>query len=146
MRCGAGSTPATSGGDRLAALAAAGSQDGAAGAGAHAQAEAVRLGATTVVRLERTLAHEFSYGFGDPPGRWASATIGHQHARDRNQHRSIERGHATAAATRGTASRYGPRRGRVKPPAGTRRPASGQWREPDILSGSTAQGRIRHAE
>src|SRR5690348_14878250 len=81
MRCGAGSTPATSGREGLAALATAGSQDGAAGAGPHAQAEAVRLGATTVVRLERTLAHEISYGFGDPPGKWGSATIGHQHAR-----------------------------------------------------------------
>ena len=33
-------------------------QDGAAGASAHAQAEAMGLGPTTVVRLERALAHE----------------------------------------------------------------------------------------
>jgi len=36
------------------------SQDGAPGAGTHAQAEAVRLGPATVVRLERALAHEVS--------------------------------------------------------------------------------------
>jgi len=35
-------------------------QDGAAGAGAHAQAEPMGLGATTVVRLEGALAHEVS--------------------------------------------------------------------------------------
>ena len=34
------------------------SQDGAAGAGTHAQTEAVGLGPPTVVRLESTLAHE----------------------------------------------------------------------------------------
>jgi hypothetical protein len=50
--------PATSGGERSAALATAPGEDGSAGARAHAQAEAVRLGATAVVRLERTLAHE----------------------------------------------------------------------------------------
>jgi len=36
------------------------SQDGAAGAGTHAQTEAVGLGPATVVRLERALAHEVS--------------------------------------------------------------------------------------
>jgi len=41
-----------------AALAAAAGEDGTAGARAHAQAEAVRLGATAVVRLEGALAHE----------------------------------------------------------------------------------------
>ena len=40
-----------------AALATAGAEDGTAGAGAHAQTETVHLGATTVVRLERSLAH-----------------------------------------------------------------------------------------
>ena len=40
-----------------ASLAAARRQDGAAGAGAHAKAEAVLLGTTAVVRLERALAH-----------------------------------------------------------------------------------------
>lgn len=40
-----------------AALAAAIGEDRAAGTGAHAKAEAVLLGATTVVRLESTLAH-----------------------------------------------------------------------------------------
>jgi hypothetical protein len=33
------------------------SQDGATGARAHAQSEAVHLGATAVVRLERSLTH-----------------------------------------------------------------------------------------
>jgi hypothetical protein len=44
-------------GEPLAALLATGGQHGAAGAGPHAQAEAVDLGPPTVVRLERTLAH-----------------------------------------------------------------------------------------
>src|SRR5947208_5178960 len=48
----------TSGGELLATLAAAGRDDRPAGAGTHAQPEAVRLGPTAVVRLERALAHE----------------------------------------------------------------------------------------
>jgi len=39
------------------ALAAAGSQDGTAGAGAHAKTEAVLLGTTAVIRLKSPLAH-----------------------------------------------------------------------------------------
>ena len=50
--------PGDSGRELGAALAAAAGEDGTAGAGAHAQAEAVRLGAATVVRLEGALAHE----------------------------------------------------------------------------------------
>jgi hypothetical protein len=46
-----------SGGQLGATLAAAITEDRTAGAGAHAEAEAVLLGATTVVRLESTLAH-----------------------------------------------------------------------------------------
>lgn len=57
-RCPAGSTGSSSGGELGAALGAAGRQDGATRTGAHAQAEAVGLGPTTVVRLESTLAHE----------------------------------------------------------------------------------------
>ena len=52
---------AGSDGQGLPALATARRQDRTAGAGAHAQAEAVRLGATTVVRLVRTLAHWSSF-------------------------------------------------------------------------------------
>lgn len=52
-----------SGSQTRAALAAAGGQNGAAGAGRHARAEAVHLVATTVVRLESPLAH------GCTPGR-----------------------------------------------------------------------------
>src|ERR1700728_3821515 len=48
---------AGSDGELLAALAATGGQHSAAGAGAHALAEAVDLRPPTVVRLERTLAH-----------------------------------------------------------------------------------------
>ncbi len=48
----------SSGGELGAALATTGSDDGAAGARAHAQAETVRLGAAAVVRLEGALAHE----------------------------------------------------------------------------------------
>jgi hypothetical protein len=47
-----------SGGQLGATLAAAITEDGAAGAGAHAKAEAVLLGTTAVVRLESTLAHD----------------------------------------------------------------------------------------
>src|SRR5688500_12714419 len=46
-----------------AALAAAGSQDGAAGAGTHTKAEAVLLGSTAVIRLKSPLAH-VSYSSG----------------------------------------------------------------------------------
>ena len=53
-----------SGGQLGAALATAGSQNGAAGAGRHAQTEAVRLGATTVVGLEGPLG-----GHGNSPRR-----------------------------------------------------------------------------
>lgn len=52
--------PRASDSQALAALAPPGRQDGTAGAGAHAQAEAVRLRPTTVVRLVRTLAHEIN--------------------------------------------------------------------------------------
>ena len=45
------------GAELLAALGAAGSQNRAAGAGAHASTETVGLGTTTVVRLESALAH-----------------------------------------------------------------------------------------
>src|SRR3978361_16792 len=48
----------TSGGELLATLAPTGRDDRPAGAGAHAQPEAVGLGPATVVRLERALAHE----------------------------------------------------------------------------------------
>src|SRR5215218_3634571 len=48
----------TSGGELLAALATAAGEDRAARTGAHPQPEAVGLGPTTVVRLERALAHE----------------------------------------------------------------------------------------
>mgnify|MGYP006946474011 CR=1 FL=1 len=60
--CAAGAESAAprsaSGGELGAALAATGSEDRSAGAGAHPQAEAMRLGAATVVRLEGALAHE----------------------------------------------------------------------------------------
>jgi hypothetical protein len=46
-----------SGSEAVATLATAGRQDGAAGAGAHPQAEAMGLVPTAVVRLERALAH-----------------------------------------------------------------------------------------
>src|SRR5215210_4485909 len=48
----------TSGGELVATLAPAAGEDRATGAGAHPQPEAVRLGPTAVVRLERALAHE----------------------------------------------------------------------------------------
>src|SRR3954468_676831 len=48
----------TSGGELLATLAPTAGDDRPARAGAHPQPEAVGLGPTTVVRLERALAHE----------------------------------------------------------------------------------------
>ena len=48
------------GGQLGAALAAARTEDGTAGTGAHAQPEAVHLGATAIVRLESSLAHSDS--------------------------------------------------------------------------------------
>src|SRR3954453_10053399 len=48
----------TSGGELLAALATTAGDDRAARTGAHPQPEPVGLGPTTVVRLERALAHE----------------------------------------------------------------------------------------
>jgi len=50
----------SSGGQFGATLVATSGQDGTARAGAHAKAEAMGLGPTTVVRLEGALAHEFS--------------------------------------------------------------------------------------
>lgn len=55
-RFGAGSTEA-SGGEFGAALAATGTEDGATRTSTHAETEAVGLGPTTSVGLERTLAH-----------------------------------------------------------------------------------------
>ncbi len=52
---GASSPPSGSGGQLLAALAAASGEDGAARSSAHPQAEPVRPGASTVVRLEGAL-------------------------------------------------------------------------------------------
>jgi hypothetical protein len=52
-----GPVKARSDGEPVAALAAARGQDRATGTGPHPEAEAVRLVATTVVRLERALAH-----------------------------------------------------------------------------------------
>ena len=55
-----------------AALATAGSQDGAAGTGAHTKAEAVLLGPTAVIRLKSPLAH-VSYSSGSkvrPPDQY----------------------------------------------------------------------------
>ena len=59
-REGAGNTSESEiglGGQRLAALAATSREDGAPGAGAHAQPETMRLRAAAIVRLERALAH-----------------------------------------------------------------------------------------
>jgi hypothetical protein len=57
IRCEAGSMPASSSRQGGATLATTGGQDGAASPGTHAQTEAVRLGATTIVWLERALTH-----------------------------------------------------------------------------------------
>src|ERR671927_890231 len=61
----------TSGGELLATLAPTAGDDRPARAGAHPQPEAVGLGPTTVVRLERALAHEVllrhGIGGGGPP-------------------------------------------------------------------------------
>jgi hypothetical protein len=62
----------TSGGELLAALATTAGEDGAARTGAHPQPEAVGLGPTTVVRLERALAHE-----GLPLGQRLRTTVLH---------------------------------------------------------------------
>src|SRR3954451_35088 len=106
-RCRRSSTRTTqTAGDRrsdrepVAALATPGRQDRPAGAGAHPQAEAVRLVATTVVRLERTLAHgDFSEGV-----RWSSllaepVLASHRRAGPRRASAGV-RGHATPADTR----------------------------------------------
>src|SRR5690606_3446952 len=66
------SASSASGGELGAALGAAAVEDGAAGAGAHAGAEAVLLGATTVVRLERALAHGSPRSWARTcPSRWS---------------------------------------------------------------------------
>ncbi len=65
-----------SGGQRGAALAATCSQNGAAGAGAHAQTEAMRLGTTTVVGLESPLGHD-SYSSGRTRGLPPLIGLGH---------------------------------------------------------------------
>src|ERR671929_942788 len=86
----------TSGGELLAALAAAAGDDGAARTGAHPQPEAVGLGPTTVVRLERALAHEGLLLTDDvgaaSPGRARHAWgAGDRGGRDRNLHPRLVR-------------------------------------------------------
>lgn len=115
----------SSGGQLLAALGAARRQDGAARAGAHAKAEAVRLGATTVVRLIRTLAHGllrlFRVEGQRPSGSWDS-----------------RRAHDERALSRGTHQRYGLAAARVKPralPARSSRDAG----DPTTVSGPYPQ-------
>lgn len=58
VRAGQHLAAPVSGGQACAALATTARNDGAAGAGAHAQTEAVRLGTTTVVGLESPLSHD----------------------------------------------------------------------------------------
>ncbi len=58
VRAGQHLAAPVSGGQACAALATTARDDGAAGAGAHAQTEAVRLGTTTVVGLESPLGHD----------------------------------------------------------------------------------------
>ena len=66
--------------DPRAALAPPRGQDGAAGPGPHAQPEPVRLGAPSVVRLERTLAHrKLQVPFWACPARASKRACGHDH-------------------------------------------------------------------
>lgn len=58
VRAGQHLAAPVSGGQACATLATTARNDGAAGAGAHAQTEAVRLGTTTVVGLESPLGHD----------------------------------------------------------------------------------------
>ncbi len=64
QRVGRAADASTSDRETLAALAATGGEDRTTRARAHAETEAVRLRATTVVRLVRTLAHEALSGCG----------------------------------------------------------------------------------
>ena len=84
------------------------SQDGAPGAGTHAQAEAMGLGPATVVRLERALAHEVSPLLHSHT--WICAEGGAGYKIERCRH-----GHAgKAAVNTGLVPRYGSGQGRVK--------------------------------
>ena len=69
IRCAAGSTG--SGCEASAALAAPRRQNRAARAGAHAKPEAVSLGSTPVVGLERTLRHEVTPDLAQGRSRWS---------------------------------------------------------------------------
>ena len=106
-----------------AALAAAGGQDGAAGAGAHAQAEAVRLGAATVVRLEGALAHEILLRLGARISVWLPGGAGGGRCDRNRQTRGSPRASACRSRGQGYAKevqtalgqRYGSAGGKVKP-------------------------------
>jgi hypothetical protein len=78
------------------------SQNGAPGAGAHAQAEAVGLGPTAVVRLERALAHEVSPLLHSHPWICAEGDAGYKIGRCRHGHGSTTAtGQAKAAVNTG---------------------------------------------
>lgn len=128
MRCAAAST---SGSETSAALAATRREDGAAGAGAHALAEAVHLGATAVVRLKGPLAH------GCTPGRMIGtvrhgdrgtvARAGRPMGRDLTPRERLH--NSTVAPPEGSNARLAPRvrnpplsAGPRPRPAGLRRP------------------------
>ena len=100
---------ARSGCQTAATLATARRQDGATGAGAHPQAETVRLVTATVVRLERTLAHECVLPVSGCMTRLFSDRVFKAF------------GHEASVDTGSTDQRYALRRARVKPttPVGT---------------------------
>ena len=111
-----------SGRQLAAALAAAGGDDGAAGAGAHAQPEAVRLGATAVVRLEGALAHGRGSKIGGSRCRTGGARRGWSQGATGSP--DVETAHAAVERRSTDRLRYGstPRRGSNRPgPAHGRR-------------------------
>ncbi len=121
---GSSATPG-SGSEPVAALAAAGGQDRATGAGAHAQAEAVRLVAPAVVRLECALAPEVLSVWSGRSAGWRSD------APFRDRQRSVGSARGFARTPRhprtGESGAQGPTRARAwtAPPVATGRPVNG---------------------
>ena len=154
IRCAAGSMPAASGRELAAALAATSGQDRATRTRAHAQAEAVGLGPTAVVRLERTLAHEFLLqSLVRPPGKRG---VGHHRtpARARPDQATVRTWTTDVTRCAGMRQRpprggplqgtaHGRREGQTSAPA---HPARSKRDQPLSLSDFAAERSVRHAD
>ena len=137
--------------EAVAALATTGGQDGATRTGAHPQAESMHLVTATVVRLVRTLAHDFSTRFSVllMSGEWCCGTCPpvrttQNVARKANSWRNWHRPPAQRAQYLDLVVDMRHRSNRSRPANGTRRLLAGSIREPH-LEHITAKEPMMHA-